>query len=178
MFWKSAPFYVNLTARGKSYKIAWISYQEFSLAPILYYGRITLCLENSLLLSIVSLSSATSSSCSSQHRYRHQNHHHGFYHFIVINVIDTIVIRLVRQKSLVRHKNTRFDTKIHAATQQCKVRQKNGLTSMHQLPLPLSNTPLPFPWEIFFFQFHSNSLFLRTHREIIWKSNHIEFKYN
>ena len=36
-----------------------------------------------------------------------------------------------------------LDTKVHGSTQKCPVLHKIALPSMHQLPLTLSNTPLP-----------------------------------
>ena len=58
------------------------------------------------------------------------------------------------QKSPVRQHNAWFDTKKPGSTQKCPVRHKNVLPSMHQLTLPLSNTPLPLLWNFFFFQFY------------------------
>ena len=47
---------------------------------------------------------------------------------------------------------------------------------MHQLPLPLSNTP-PFPPKNIFFNFYLNNLFFRTHRKIIYeKWNYIDIQ--
>ena len=55
--------------------------------------------------------------------------------------------RLTR-KSLVRHENARFNTKIHGSTQKCPVRHKNALPGIHQLPCPYQIRP--FLWEISF----------------------------
>ena len=68
------------------------------------------------------------------------------------------------QKSLVRHQNAWFDTKKPGSTQKCPVQHKNALPSMHQLTLPLS--PPTRHVRYIFFQFYSNILFLRTHREM------------
>ena len=54
------------------------------------------------------------------------------------------------QKGPVRQQNAWFDTKKPGSTQKCPVRHKNALPSMHQLTLPLSNTPPPLLWAIFF----------------------------
>ena len=70
---------------------------------------------------------------------------------------------LFDKKYMVRHKNALIDTKIHGSTQKCPVRHKNALPSMHQLPLPLSNTPSS---DKDFFQLCSNILFLRTRWEM------------
>ena len=68
-----------------------------------------------------------------------------------------------------------FDTKKPGWTQKCSVRHKNALPSIHQLTLPLSNTPLSV--KNMFFQFYSNILFLRSHREMRMKLYWCKFKY-
>ena len=85
------------------------------------------------------------------------------------------ILTLVRHKKprltakcMVRHKKARFDIK-------CPVRYKKALPSMHQLTLPLSNTPLSC--EKYIFQFYSNILFSKTHREMKMKLYWYEFKY-
>ena len=80
------------------------------------------------------------------------------------------------QKSPVREQNAWFDTKKPGSTQKCPVPHKNALPSMNQLTLRLSNIPLPLMWEIFFFQFYSNILFLRTNREMKMKLYWYELK--
>ena len=48
------------------------------------------------------------------------------------------------QKCMVQHKKAWFNTKMYGSTQKSSVRHKNAELSMHQLPLPLSNS-LPHP---------------------------------
>ena len=68
------------------------------------------------------------------------------------------------QKSPVRHKNARFDTKMRSP----------ACISWH---CHYQTSPTPLLWEMFFFQFHSNILFLITHREMKKKLYWYEFKY-
>ena len=79
------------------------------------------------------------------------------------------------QKSPVREQNAWFDTKKPGSTQKCPARHKNALPSMHQLTLPLSNTPRP-SCDKYFFPFYSNILFLRTNREMKMKLYWYDFK--
>ena len=98
--------------------------------------------------------------------------------FVIVRLQLSLII------TLIPHKKAWFDTKIPVSMQKymvwhkkCSVRQKNARPSMHQLPLSLSNIPhLPLLRNIFF-QFYSNTLFLRTHREIIYeKWNYIDIQ--
>ena len=82
------------------------------------------------------------------------------------------------QKSPVRQQNAWIDTKKPGSTQKCPVRHKNALPSMHQLTLPLSNTPPPPPpsCEKYFFSNFIPIFFLRTNREMKMKLFWYEFK--
>ena len=95
----------------------------------------------------------------------------AYFRSIFVNQYDPIVVTLILShiskmnyntrstwKIPIRHKNARFDTEIHGSTKTCPVRRKNALPSMHELPLPLSNIPLPQT----FFQFYSNILFSKN----------------
>ena len=67
----------------------------------------------------------------------------GLYHSCCTNAMIVIL-------TLVQHKKSRFDNKMHGSTQKSPVRNKmpgfrhiNAIPSMHQLTLPLSNTVPP-----------------------------------
>ena len=90
------------------------------------------------------------------------------------NILTQIITLVRHKKSQVRQQNAWFDTKMSGSTPKWVVWHKNALTSIHQLTLPLSNTPNPSRDN--FFEFYSNILFLRTHREM--KTNLYWYKFN
>ena len=65
-------------------------------------------------------------------------------------------------KCMVRHKKARFDTKMPGSTQKCPPQHASVDIAIikHAPPLPVRNV---------IFQFHSNNLFLITHREMKMK---------
>ena len=85
--------------------------------------------------------------------------------------------------TLVRHKKARFESKMHGSTWKSPVRRKNARFDTKMPSPPCINwhchyeTSPTLQWEILFFQFCSNILFLITHREMKMKLYWYEFKY-
>ena len=73
------------------------------------------------------------------------------------------------QKSPVRQQNARFDTKKPGSTQKCPPQHAS-------VDIAIINPP-PSCEKYFFFQFYSNILFLRTHKEIKMKLYWYQYKY-
>ena len=78
------------------------------------------------------------------------------------------------QKSLVRQRHAWFDTKNPGSTQKCPVRHKKCPPQHASVDIA---PPPPPVRNVFFFQLHSNVLFLITHREMKMELYWYEFKY-